>query len=83
MVRARFVFGIALSFAFAGSARADENGASIYLLGTGGPGAAVMPPLPGVFLDNTIYIYDGGTSSSKDLQIGGNEFRSYNLSGTP
>lgn len=52
-------------------ARADEGGASVYLLGSGAPDAAVLPPLPGVFLDNSIYIYDGGTGGTRDLVIGG------------
>lgn len=53
-------------------AAADENGASVYLLGSGGPGAAVLPPLEGIFIDNTIYIYDAGSSAQRDLIIGGN-----------
>lgn len=52
-------------------AHADEGGASIYLLGSGAPDAAVLPPVPGVFLDNSIYIYDGGTGGTRDLVIGG------------
>jgi hypothetical protein len=63
----------ALLFVSAASpALADENGSSVYLLGSGGPGAAVLPPLPGVYIDNTIYIYSGGSSSDRDFVIGGN-----------
>lgn len=51
---------------------ADENGASIYLLGSGGPGAGAMPPLKGVYLDNTIYVYDAGSKSQRNFVIGGN-----------
>lgn len=53
------------------AAHADENGASIYLLGSGGPGTAIQPPLTGVYIDNTIYIYTGGTNSRRDFTIGG------------
>ncbi|RJF91109.1 SphA family protein [Sphingomonas cavernae] len=53
-------------------AHASEGGASLYLLGSGGPGAAVMPPLEGVYLDNTIYIYDGSAGGGKQFVIGGN-----------
>jgi hypothetical protein len=63
---------IAVTLALAGPARADENGASVYLLGTGGPGAALLPPLPGIYIESDIYIYDGHSTSSKDLVIGGN-----------
>jgi hypothetical protein len=54
------------------AAQADENGASIYLLGSGGPGTAIQPPLTGIYIDNTIYIYTGGTNSKRDFTIGGN-----------
>jgi len=53
-------------------ARADENGASLYLLGTGGPGAAILPPLEGVYFDNVLYIYDGDSDARKDFNLGGN-----------
>ena len=53
-------------------AKAVEGGASVYLLGTGGPGAAILPPLPGVFLSNTLYDYDGKASGGKKFTLGGN-----------
>ena len=53
-------------------ALADENGTSVYLLGSGGPGAAVAPPLPGVYLDNIVMVYDAGSHASRDLTLGGN-----------
>jgi hypothetical protein len=53
-------------------AAADENGASVYLLGSGVPGAGELPPLPGLFFDNSIYVYSGGLSSRKDFQLSGN-----------
>lgn len=52
-------------------ARASESGASIYLLGSGGPGAAVMPPVPGVFLSSTGYYYKGETDGARQFPIGG------------
>lgn len=53
-------------------AQASEGGASLYLLGTGGPGAAVLPPLEGVFFVNTAYHYDGKGGGGKQFQVGGN-----------
>ncbi|QIK95867.1 transporter [Sphingomonas sp. HDW15A] len=54
------------------SANATESGTSVYLLGTGGPGAAIMPPLEGIFVDNTSYLYDGSAGGSRDFILGGN-----------
>lgn len=54
------------------AAHASEGGASFYLLGSGGPEAAVMPPVPGIFFDNTIYIYDGSASAERQFVVGGN-----------
>lgn len=53
-------------------ALAGEGGASFYLLGTGGPGAAELPPLTGVYFDNTIYYYPGTASASRQFVVGGN-----------
>ena len=53
-------------------AQASEGGASFYLLGSGGPGNAEMPPVEGVFLDNTIYIYDASAGADRQFVIGGN-----------
>ncbi|MBO9560359.1 MAG: transporter [Caulobacter sp.] len=52
-------------------AQASEGGASLYLLGTGGPGAAVMPPLKGVYFDNVAYYYKGSMSGGKQIPLGG------------
>ncbi|WHO39400.1 transporter [Sphingobium sp. AP49] len=51
---------------------ASEGGASFYLLGGSGPGAAVMPPVEGVFFDDTVYIYDGKAQADREFVIGGN-----------
>jgi len=53
-------------------AAASEGGASLYLLGSGGPGAAVLPPVEGVFFDNTLYYYDGSAEASRQFVVGGN-----------
>lgn len=53
------------------SAQATEGGASIYLLGSGGADAAVLPPVEGVFIDGTYYFYDGDVSADKSLVLGG------------
>ncbi|CAN7372969.1 transporter [Phenylobacterium sp. LjRoot219] len=57
---------------FAPTARASEGGASFYLLGSGGPGAGVLPPLPGLFLANTAYYYKGDSGGGKQFTVGGN-----------
>lgn len=53
-------------------AQASEGGASLYLLGSGGPGNAVMPPLRGVFFDNELYYYKGSLGGTKQIPLGGN-----------
>lgn len=58
--------------AFATPARASESGVSFYLLGSGGPGAAMLPPLQGVFFDNSYYHYDGEANASREFVVGGN-----------
>lgn len=62
----------ALLATIAAPARADEGGASFYLLGSGGPGAGELPPLTGIYFDSTTYFYDGSASTSRDFVIGGN-----------
>lgn len=52
-------------------AQASESGASIYLLGSGGPEAAALPPIQGVFLANTAYYYEGDSGGDKQFPIGG------------
>jgi hypothetical protein len=52
-------------------ALASEGGTSFYLLGSGGPEAAIMPPLQGVFFNDQVYYYDGSASGSKDFVVGG------------
>jgi hypothetical protein len=73
----RRVLALTLSAALLGgsvadSVRASEGGASFYLLGSGGPAAAVMPPFKGIYLDNTTYLYGGQTQRGKEFSIGGN-----------
>jgi hypothetical protein len=53
-------------------AQATEGGASLYLLGSGGPGVAEMPPLEGVYFDNMIYVYSGEASANRQFVVGGN-----------
>ncbi len=53
-------------------AQASEGGASLYLLGSGGPGVAVLPPIEGVFFANTAYYYDGKGGGGKNFLVGGN-----------
>lgn len=57
---------------FGQAAQATEGGASMYLLGSGGPGAAVMPPIEGLFFANTAYYYDGKASGGRNFLVGGN-----------
>ena len=56
----------------AGQADASEGGASVYLLGTGGPGAAIVPPIQGVFLADTQYYYSGEAGGQRQFVVGGN-----------
>jgi hypothetical protein len=51
---------------------ASEGGASFYLLGTGGPGAGELPPISGVFFDNTFYYYHGSARAQRRFVVGGN-----------
>jgi hypothetical protein len=55
-----------------GQAQASEGGASFYLLGSGGPGAAILPPIRGIFFDNTLLHYSGKSQGSKNFVVGGN-----------
>ena len=64
--------GALLAFGLAGGARASEGGASFYLLGSGGPEAAVTPPVPGVFFDDMLYVYDGSAKAGEQFKVGGN-----------
>ncbi|WP_235506566.1 transporter [Altererythrobacter sp. Root672] len=63
---------VATAVALSTPAAASEGGASFYLLGSGGPEAAVLPPVEGVFLDNTMYFYSGEASVDREFVIGGN-----------
>jgi len=66
---------IAGSLAAAGTAlpaRASESGVSFYLLGSGGPEVAIMPPVSGVFLTNTAYYYHGKAEGDRQFTLGGN-----------
>lgn len=64
--------GAAAAVGLAGPAAATEGGASVYLLGSGGPGAAIPPPVEGVFLANTLYHYQGKAGGDVDFPLGGN-----------
>ncbi|HEX7857128.1 MAG TPA: transporter [Sphingobium sp.] len=70
----RFCAGMAsgLIALCASPAFADENGASIYLLGSGGPSAAVLPPLKGIYFGNSVYVYDASSNSQRNFNLGGN-----------
>lgn len=61
----------AIAVILADPAQADEGGASLYLLGSGTPDAAVLPPVPGIFLDDSIYVYDASAGAERDFVIGG------------
>ncbi len=68
LVRSAGLLAVGLA---AGAAHASESGASFYLLGSGGPGAAIAPPVPGVFIDNTAYFYSGSGGGGKAFSFGG------------
>jgi hypothetical protein len=52
-------------------AQAAEGGASVYLLGSGGPEAAILPPIEGIFFQNTVYYYNGSASAQRQFVVGG------------
>lgn len=52
------------------AAQATEGGASLYLPGFHGPGAALVPP-PGVYFENDFYAYSGELRGGRRVQIGG------------
>lgn len=59
------------TLAAASQASATEGGTTFYLLGSGGPGTALPPPVEGLYFDNTTYIYNGDGSAEQDFVIGG------------
>lgn len=66
------VIMIGMAMSLASPALASEGGTSFYLLGSGGPGAAKLPPIEGIFLDNTTYYYAGSVGGERPFAIGGN-----------
>lgn len=58
--------------AAANPARADEGGTSLYILGSGGPGTAILPPVRGVYFVNSLYSYRGGSGADARFPVGGN-----------
>jgi len=53
------------------SAIAAEGGGGFYLLGQRGQGAAVLPPVEGVFFTMPTYFYSGDVAGSQPLEVGG------------
>ena len=64
--------GISGALLAASPAYASEGGASFYLLGSGGPGAAILPPVRGIFFDNTFLHYRGHSNGERQFPVGGN-----------
>jgi hypothetical protein len=73
-VRARlFGLGAVLAASLAAApALASENAASLYLLGSGGPGAAILPPLKGVYFDDVSYFDDAAADARRSFLFNGN-----------
>src|ERR1700741_568640 len=61
-----------LALAVVTPAKASEGGASFYLLGSGGPGAGMLPPIRGIFFDNSFFYYDASAGTSRQFVLGGN-----------
>lgn len=57
---------------YSAPAHASEGGASFYLLGGGGPEAAMLPPVRGIFFDNTAFYYHGKAKGDGQFVVGGN-----------
>src|SRR5215468_10243887 len=69
--RLSLALGAVVGVLAAQPAQASEGGASFYLLGSGGPGAALLPPVRGIFFDNTFLHYRGHSEGEKQFVIGG------------
>ncbi|KQW82001.1 SphA family protein [Brevundimonas sp. Root1279] len=54
------------------AAQASEGGASFYLLGSGGPGVGMVPPLKGTYFANSLYYYSGSAGGDRQFPVGGN-----------
>lgn len=52
-------------------ADASEGGASVYMLGTGGPEAAIMPSVEGVYLESELYYVHAFERASRELPEAG------------
>lgn len=51
---------------------AAENAMGFYLLGSKGPMAGILPPVPGVFFQNDLYVYHGEAGGNIQFPFGGN-----------
>jgi hypothetical protein len=58
-----FLFGCCLSLISAPEAKATESGQSLYLAGSKGQGAGILPP-EGYYFSNPFYLYNGDASGS-------------------
>jgi hypothetical protein len=67
-----FISAAVVSFICSAPAHGSEGGASFYLLGSGGPGNAILPPFQGIYFDNTSYYYAGKAKGSQEFVVGGN-----------
>ncbi len=62
----------ALALSMASGAQASEGGTSLYLLGSGGPGAGEAAPVKGLFFGNTVYYYGANPKVNRQFVVGGN-----------
>jgi hypothetical protein len=62
---------LGLGMARPGPAQAAEKGTGFYLLGSKGPGAGILPQLPGIYFENDFYYYSGDLGGGKRLPTGG------------
>ena len=62
---------VVAGFALRDTVSAAEQAKGIYLLGSKGPQAGMLPP-PGVFAGNTVYSYVGDAAPSLEVPFGGN-----------
>ena len=56
----------------ADDASAAEKAIGTYLLGQSGPQAGMLPPVPGLFSTNPIYIYSGSAKPTQEFDFDGN-----------
>lgn len=72
VVLTSLIIACAILVVNSGRLSAAENATGIYLLGSKGPQAGMLPPVSGVFGGNTFYVYSGSANPSLTIPEDGN-----------